>query len=237
VTLRDAHYETGLPVETLRKWARRNHVPSEVRVTEHGERRVVDLVAVEERAKSLGRVLRPIAEDERVDHVAEPAAPSPATAVVDIRNEAPRAATDATPSEADPSAAGEAAAEPVPTSTPVDPMTGAADAVSDAGAASDAAAGTMIVPIAAWDRILMQLGNLHEAGQQLAEARERAAKAETEARFLRERLAEMRASIAPPPPEAPIAANATAAQEPPEAQEPPQKMWRYVLQGWRDRRK
>jgi hypothetical protein len=51
---------------------------------------------------------------------------------------------------------------------------------------------TMIVPIAAWDKMLMQLGNLHEAGQQLAEARERAAKAETEARFLRERLAELR---------------------------------------------
>jgi hypothetical protein len=50
----------------------------------------------------------------------------------------------------------------------------------------------MIVPIAAWDKMLLQLGNLHEAGQQLAEARERAAKAETEALFLRERLAEMR---------------------------------------------
>ena len=50
----------------------------------------------------------------------------------------------------------------------------------------------MIVPIQAWDKMLNQLGNLHEAGQQLAEARERAAKAETEASFLRERLAEMR---------------------------------------------
>lgn len=54
--------------------------------------------------------------------------------------------------------------------------------------------GTMIVPIAAWDKMLLQLGNLHEAGQQLAEARERAAKAETEALFLRERLAEMRST-------------------------------------------
>jgi hypothetical protein len=54
--------------------------------------------------------------------------------------------------------------------------------------------GTMIVPIAAWDKMLLQLGNLHEAGQQLAEARERAARAETEAVFLRERLAEMRAA-------------------------------------------
>ena len=52
--------------------------------------------------------------------------------------------------------------------------------------------GTMLVPIDAWNKMLSQLGNLHEAGQQLAEARERAAKAETESRFLRERLAEMR---------------------------------------------
>jgi hypothetical protein len=58
----------------------------------------------------------------------------------------------------------------------------------------------MIVPIAAWDRILMQLGNLHEAGRELADARERAAKAETEATFLRERLAELRAQTQPPEP-------------------------------------
>jgi hypothetical protein len=50
----------------------------------------------------------------------------------------------------------------------------------------------MLVPRDAWDRLLAQLGNLHQAGQQLAEARERAARAETEASFLRERLAELR---------------------------------------------
>lgn len=52
--------------------------------------------------------------------------------------------------------------------------------------------GTMLVPLDAWNKMLNQLGNLHEAGQQLAEARERAAKAETEARFLKERLRELR---------------------------------------------
>lgn len=51
---------------------------------------------------------------------------------------------------------------------------------------------TMLVPRDAWDKLMDQLGNLHEAGQMLAEARERAAKAETEASFLRERLGEMR---------------------------------------------
>jgi DNA-binding transcriptional MerR regulator len=50
----------------------------------------------------------------------------------------------------------------------------------------------MLVPRDAWDRLMEQLGNLHEAGLHLAEARERAARAETEAEFLRERLSEMR---------------------------------------------
>jgi hypothetical protein len=52
--------------------------------------------------------------------------------------------------------------------------------------------GGMLVPRDAWDRLMGQLTNLHETGQQLAEARERAARAETEAAFLRERLAELR---------------------------------------------
>jgi len=52
--------------------------------------------------------------------------------------------------------------------------------------------GHMLVPLDAWERLLLQLGNLHEAGQQLAEARERAGKAETEVEFLRERVTEMR---------------------------------------------
>ena len=123
VTLREAHNATGMPIETLRKWARRGHVPSRTRETEFGVRRMIDLEAVKRRA--------------------EPPPP-------------PAASTPAPEEEASPS-------------------------------------GTMIVPIAAWDRILMQLGNLHEAGRELAEARERAAKAETEATFLRERLAELRA--------------------------------------------
>lgn len=55
--------------------------------------------------------------------------------------------------------------------------------------------GTMIVPLDAWNRMLNQLGNLHEAGQQLAEARERAAKAETESQFLKERLSDLREEL------------------------------------------
>jgi len=59
------------------------------------------------------------------------------------------------------------------------------------GPTSDGTA--MLVPRDAWDRLMDQLGNLHDAGLRLAEARERAAKAETEAAFLRERLGEIRA--------------------------------------------
>ncbi len=53
----------------------------------------------------------------------------------------------------------------------------------------------VLVPLDQWTRVLNQLGNLHEAGQQIADARERAAKAEIEAAFLRERLKEMRAEL------------------------------------------
>jgi dsDNA-binding SOS-regulon protein len=56
--------------------------------------------------------------------------------------------------------------------------------------------GTLLVPLDAWQRMLDQLGNLHEAGQQLAEASARAAKAETEAEFLRERVADLRRQLA-----------------------------------------
>ena len=57
-------------------------------------------------------------------------------------------------------------------------------------------AGTLLVPLDAWQRMLDQLGNLHEAGQQLAEVSARAAKAETEAEFLRERVSDLRQQLA-----------------------------------------
>lgn len=65
------------------------------------------------------------------------------------------------------------------------------------GSSADVRAGVggvdyLPVPRSEWAAVMAQLGNLHQAGQDLAEARERAAKAETEAAFLRERLAELR---------------------------------------------
>jgi hypothetical protein len=112
--------------------------------------------------------------------------------------------------------------------------------------------GSVLVPIDAWNRMINQLGNLHEAGQQLAEARERAARAETEAVFLRERLSELRsraderteAVSAPEPPPAPT----PAPQTPPpvsESQRPPaptpsddlDPAWLYLYRRWENRKR
>ena len=102
--------------------------------------------------------------------------------------------------------------------------------------------GTMLVPIDAWNKMLNQLGNLHEAGQMLADARERAAKAETEALFLRERLAELRSdgqirSIPPEPEPSPVP-DEPAKEQPSEPSDPATTTyWRYLTSGWRDRKK
>lgn len=97
----------------------------------------------------------------------------------------------------------------------------------------------MLIPIAAWDKMLLQLGNLHEAGQQLAEARERAGRAETEALFLRERLADLRDQLAEargePDPEPEPEAEEAPADEPAPDQEP-ERLWRYVFNRWQHRR-
>ncbi len=95
--------------------------------------------------------------------------------------------------------------------------------------------GSMLVPIDAWNKMLTQLGNLHEAGQQLAEARERAAKAETEAAFLRERLAEMREQGAREQP-AEDPAPPVVEDEPP-ANPETTTYWSYLTTGWRNRKK
>tara|TARA_Y100000992_G_scaffold69909_1_gene43805 strand:- start:99 stop:443 length:345 start_codon:yes stop_codon:yes gene_type:complete len=54
---------------------------------------------------------------------------------------------------------------------------------------------SLLVPLDAWNTVLNQLGNLHESSQLMAEARERAAKAEAEADFLREKLKNTRQQL------------------------------------------
>jgi hypothetical protein len=109
---------------------------------------------------------------------------------------------------------------------------------ASSGPAHEAPEGSVLVPVDAWNRMINQLGNLHEAGQQLAEARERAARAETEAVFLRERLSELRrqveqpsepvpTSVAPEPEPQPVADTTT-----PEEIEP---AWLYLYRRWENR--
>lgn len=91
---------------------------------------------------------------------------------------------------------GSTAASPIPTErheSDADPGEHAVRDSAEQVAEIDLDAGTMLVPIDAWTRVLEQLGNLHDAGQQLADARERAAKAETENTFLREQLSDLKA--------------------------------------------
>jgi DNA-binding transcriptional MerR regulator len=174
-TLREANRQTGIPVETLRKWARRGTIPTYLEQTDRGSSlRMVDLDAIEKRATEIGRETL----GQETPEPAETATPN---------------ATEATPAQ-----------------------------------------GSMIVPVDAWNKILTQLGNLHEAGQQLAAARERAAKAETEARFLRERLAEMREQLDRP-------GEVTPRREPPsQAETAPtgqQTVWGYLVRRVRDVRR
>ena len=108
--------------------------------------------------------------------------------------------------------------------------------------AQEAPEGSVLVPIDAWNRMINQLGNLHQAGQQLAEARERAARAETEAVFLRERLNEIRREgereSVPPP--------VTTELQPPALEPHPQAAetapeiepaWLYLYRRWENRRR
>lgn len=97
--------------------------------------------------------------------------------------------------------------------------------------------GSMIVPLDAWNRMLNQLGNLHEAGQQLAEARERAAKAETEARFLKERLADLREELEKTKAEPSPASSPEATGEEISGAASPMSIAKTLYDSWRMRRR
>jgi hypothetical protein len=181
LTLREAADLTGIPVSTLRKWARRESVSTYLEETPIGQLRMVSLKGIQRRAEKLGRKLEttappPTIEIQQSESEMESETPRPETVTQEVDEPA--------------------------TSQP------------------DIPEGTMLVPLDAWNKMLMQLGNLHEAGQQLADARERAAKAETETTFLRERLSEMRSELAEVKvnvPPAPIIVE----PEPEQEQEPP----------------
>jgi hypothetical protein len=204
VTLKEAEAETGIPVNTLRKWSRKSAIPSYLESDGDLSLRMVDLDAVVTHAHDLGRETAPVIEEDQDEEEIE--------------------------------------AVTVPE-------------------------GTLIVPLDAWNKMLNQLGNLHDAGQQLADARERAAKAETEAKFLRERLAELREAATVPMPQdstdtadpgVPTPADTaavsgasvsrgTAEGRSPDAggsaipstadEKATTSYWRYLTFGWRDRKR
>ena len=217
-TLKEAEAATGVPVNTLRKWARKSAIPSYLESDGDLALRMVDLDAVRKRARELGQE----APDAERTHQAAPTAP---------------------------------AQPPPPPSAAWEPS---ALEQTPAPPSNDDEPATMMVPVDAWNKMLAQLGNLHEAGQQLADARERAAKAETEAEFLRRRLAELRdesdstgtegtasggdAVRQDDGPEHPPAGQPSTT-EPSEASEVRPSSahtttyWRYLTTGWRGRRR
>jgi len=150
LTLKEASDVTGVPTNTIRKWARHENIPSYLEKTEDGHLRVVSLDGIRQWASEIGRELEWSEEVDDEDLVVD-LSPKPDADPVEVTE--PEATDPAVPE------------------------------------------GSMLVPLDAWNKMLNQLGNLHEAGQQLAEARERAAKAETEAQFLKERLSEMRSQL------------------------------------------
>ena len=108
----------------------------------------------------------------------------------------------------------DAASDDTIVADPVDP------AASADGDGVEELPGRMVVPIDTWSRILEQVGHVHEAGQQLAEARERAARAETENRFLRDQLAELKKGRPRRRPAAPAVGDATGDDAAPLVSEP-----------------
>ncbi|MEM7285723.1 MAG: hypothetical protein AAF480_05175 [Actinomycetota bacterium] len=73
----------------------------------------------------------------------------------------------------------------------------------------------VLVPLDTWTKVMDQLGHLHQAGQDLAEARERAARAETQVEFLKQQLTDEKAKRSKPTAPKPVAAEPAPAPTPP----------------------
>ena len=224
VTLKEAEIETGIPSNTLRKWVRKEAIESYLESDGELSLRMVNLDSVIARAEALGRPVEK-AEDRR---------PPTAYRFGGTGN-------------------GKRKTENGKRKTENGKYRGRE--TEDTQESPDAVVpeGSLLVPLDAWNKMVNQLGNLHEAGQQLAEARERAAKAETEALFLRERLSELREDQAaakveavtadqPAPQDAlqaSVADPGPAVPAPLSNKEAPQTTtyWRYLTAGWRDRKR
>jgi chemotaxis protein histidine kinase CheA len=178
VTLETAADITGLPAKTIRNWARKQKIRSRL----VDDERVVLRSEVVERARK--RAEAEASKQKRKSRQADASKTKKSKVkkkpqVETAKQEKPAAKEPpgpATPSDEGPPPPLDSTVGTQPPTPPVPE-------------------GSMLVPIDEWRRLLNQLGNLHEAGQQLADARERAAKAETEAQFLKERVRELRTRL------------------------------------------
>jgi chemotaxis protein histidine kinase CheA len=205
VTLDVAAGITGLSAKTIRNWARKQKITSKLMDDE----RVVLRSEVVERARKraeaeASKQQKAAPSKKKSKKKRKAAAPSPP-------KEPPAAEPPAAPNEI----SGDGGEPPVQPPLPPVPE------------------GSMLVPIDEWRRLLNQLGNLHEAGQQLADARERAAKAETEAHFLKERVRELRTRLEvadqPPPEPSP---EPEPEPEPAIEHDDPGPLWLYLVRRW-----
>jgi hypothetical protein len=203
--LHDAGELTGIPASTIRNWARKRRIDSRFELDETGDRRYVELSEVIAWADHLGRRhTRVAARQSRVasEDVAseEIAGRRPLVASAEVEASRSEASDEDEDEDENIQAQSTEPAEEAPTrdEQPATDDPNPQPIVSQP-VAPEVPEGTMLVPLDAWNKMLNQLGNLHEAGQQLADARERAAKAETEVVFLRERLAELREQKTPTP--------------------------------------
>jgi cobalamin-dependent methionine synthase I len=213
VTLDMAADITGLPAKTIRNWARKQKIASKLLDDERIVLRSEVVERAESRAKAEAEKQKKQKQKQKKKQKKRPAEkPEQAKRP----SEAPSPPSDQ-PSETPPAPADAGTTATQPPMPPVPE-------------------GSMLVPIDEWRRLLNQLGNLHEAGQQLAEARERAAKAETEAQFLKERVRELRTRLEtaeqPPPEPAP---EPEPVPEPAIEQRDPGPLWLYLVRRWGSR--
>jgi hypothetical protein len=250
VGLREAEQQTGIPASTIRNWARKQRIDSRFELDESDHRRYVELSEVIAWADHLGRQHKSVASRE--SRVASEGVASERVASRESRVASEEVASEEVAdresrvaSEEVPSREAQVASEEVPsreaqvaseeTADTRDPRPATRDPEPQQ-AAPDIPEGTMLVPLDAWNKMLNQLGNLHEAGQQLAEARERAAKAETEVQFLRERLAGIREQPGPEPHPSPTVPDPAQAEAP--APDPSlDPLWVDLYRRWKRRRR
>jgi len=199
IDLREAGEATGIPASTIRNWARKHRIDSRFEMDESGDRRYVNLTEVIAWADHLGRQHKRVESRESLVASEEPAPKDDQDAngeTLPARDQKPTWADTAASDSDEPSGTRDeqpATRDAAETRDEQPETRDEQPATRDSGIPE----GTMLVPLDAWNKMLNQLGNLHEAGQQLAEARERAARAETEVQFLRERLTELRTKTEP----------------------------------------